>query len=143
MGEIHELFVLALALVWFAGATPDSRSEPFVFCKSCCGALEIVTLRLEAIRVNRSNTMKMCCFFCESISRESPQFALQIGEPSEFKRLDFPSNFAIISTPKVPATNLGVFDLRHFALLKQGCANLGRFGACCYMGLTEPYSLGI
>ena len=23
-GEIHELFVLALSLVWFAGATPDS-----------------------------------------------------------------------------------------------------------------------
>ena len=25
MGEIHELFVLALSLVWFAGATPDCR----------------------------------------------------------------------------------------------------------------------
>ena len=25
MGEIHELFVLALSLVWFAGATPDSQ----------------------------------------------------------------------------------------------------------------------
>ena len=24
MGEIHELFILALSLVWFAGATPDS-----------------------------------------------------------------------------------------------------------------------
>ena len=24
MGEIHELFVLALCLVWFAGATPES-----------------------------------------------------------------------------------------------------------------------
>ena len=23
MGEIHELFVLALSLVWFAGANPD------------------------------------------------------------------------------------------------------------------------
>ena len=23
MGEIHELFVLALSLVWFAGVTPD------------------------------------------------------------------------------------------------------------------------
>ena len=23
MAEIHELFVLALSLVWFAGATPD------------------------------------------------------------------------------------------------------------------------
>ena len=27
MGEIHELFVLALPLVWFAGATPDKRSS--------------------------------------------------------------------------------------------------------------------
>ena len=25
MGEIHELLVLALSLVWFAGATPDKR----------------------------------------------------------------------------------------------------------------------
>ena len=25
MGEIHELFVLALPLVWFAGATPDQK----------------------------------------------------------------------------------------------------------------------
>ena len=25
MGEIHELFVLALSLVWFAGATPDIK----------------------------------------------------------------------------------------------------------------------
>ena len=28
MGEIHELFVLALSLVWFAGTTPD-RSHLF------------------------------------------------------------------------------------------------------------------
>ena len=26
MGEIHELFVLALSLVWFAGTTPDHRA---------------------------------------------------------------------------------------------------------------------
>ena len=26
-GEIHELFVLALSLVWFAGATPDFPGE--------------------------------------------------------------------------------------------------------------------
>ena len=33
MGEIHELFVLALSLVWFAGATPNMwvfSIEPFV-----------------------------------------------------------------------------------------------------------------
>ena len=27
MGEIHELFVLALSLVWFAGATPELLTE--------------------------------------------------------------------------------------------------------------------
>ena len=27
MAEIHELFVLALSLVWFAGATPDTRGQ--------------------------------------------------------------------------------------------------------------------
>ena len=26
MGEIHELFVLALSLVWFAGATPQRNA---------------------------------------------------------------------------------------------------------------------
>ena len=29
MGEIHELFVLALSLVWFAGVTPDFQSTTF------------------------------------------------------------------------------------------------------------------
>ena len=29
MGEIHELFVLALSLVWFAAATPDSSDKPY------------------------------------------------------------------------------------------------------------------
>ena len=28
MGKIHELFVLALFLVWFAGAIPDIRVAP-------------------------------------------------------------------------------------------------------------------
>ena len=27
MGEIHEFFVLALSLVWFAGATPDEEDR--------------------------------------------------------------------------------------------------------------------
>ena len=31
MGEIHELFVLALSLVWFAGATPDKNASNFFF----------------------------------------------------------------------------------------------------------------
>ena len=31
MGEIHELLVLALSLVWFAGATPE-KNAPKKFC---------------------------------------------------------------------------------------------------------------
>ena len=31
MGEIHELFVLALSLVWFAGATPDKSMPKCLF----------------------------------------------------------------------------------------------------------------
>ena len=27
MGELHELFVLALSLVWFAGASPDESCQ--------------------------------------------------------------------------------------------------------------------
>ena len=30
MGEIHELFVLALSLVWFAGSTPDCNVGYFI-----------------------------------------------------------------------------------------------------------------
>ena len=29
MGEIHELFVLALSLVWFAGATPKKNHHSY------------------------------------------------------------------------------------------------------------------
>ena len=35
MGKIHELFVLALALVWFAGATPDPSIYGIVFVELC------------------------------------------------------------------------------------------------------------
>ena len=51
MGEIHELFVLALSLVWFAGATAE----------------KIANLRFEAIRENRSKFRKIVSIlFCES-----------------------------------------------------------------------------
>ena len=34
MGETHELFVLALSLVWFAGATPNSpKISQAHFCR--------------------------------------------------------------------------------------------------------------
>ena len=38
MGKIHELFVLALSLVWFAGATPETANEkpPSPSVKTLC-----------------------------------------------------------------------------------------------------------
>ena len=36
MGEIHELFGLALSLVWFAGATPDTRGVKFRGSRALC-----------------------------------------------------------------------------------------------------------
>ena len=30
MGEIHELFVVALSFLWFAGATPDKCEKEFI-----------------------------------------------------------------------------------------------------------------
>ena len=33
MGEIHELFVLALSLVWFAGATPETSKKSSLISK--------------------------------------------------------------------------------------------------------------
>ena len=43
MGEIHELFVLALSLVWFAGATPEQcffLSRPVIELTQEKGKLE-------------------------------------------------------------------------------------------------------
>ena len=37
MGEIHKLFVLALSLVWFAGATPDLGGSEASFLELCFG----------------------------------------------------------------------------------------------------------
>ena len=37
-GEIHQLFVLALSLVWFAGATPD----PLKMFPSLCSVVGII-----------------------------------------------------------------------------------------------------
>ena len=33
MGEIHELVVLALSLVWFAGATPENKKLRIKRCE--------------------------------------------------------------------------------------------------------------
>ena len=43
MGEIHELFVFVLSLVWFAGVTPDlysPKGPPGSFCKNPGGVVQ-------------------------------------------------------------------------------------------------------
>ena len=61
MGEIHKLFVLALSLVWFAGATPDKGAKKstqtfFVQCLS-------TTLRVMDVRAkNRGRLHKKLRF---------------------------------------------------------------------------------
>ena len=61
------------------------------------------------------------------------------SKPPEFKRRSSPArgykNLGVfvpiwLVLPRCEATNLGVFDLCHFALLKRGCANSDAFGAC-------------
>ena len=55
MGEIHELFVLALSLVWFAGATPERKRD----------LIQVHTLRLlTAWRRNRTGTEKWNRWHC-------------------------------------------------------------------------------
>ena len=49
MGEIHELFVLALSLVWFAGATPDKRWQ---FHTAVCVTAERCDLCAQCAVVN-------------------------------------------------------------------------------------------
>ena len=43
MGEIHELFVLALSLVWFAGATPG------IYCRLQSPILGLIQLLLASL----------------------------------------------------------------------------------------------
>ena len=45
MGEIHELFVLALSLVWFAGATPEVNLQ-----KQACFVASLLEIPIPRLR---------------------------------------------------------------------------------------------
>ena len=57
-------------------------SRTLSFCKSRFGALKFANQRLEAIRANCSNVMKIWVFL-RIDSRESPRFVLRIVGPSK------------------------------------------------------------
>ena len=52
MGEIHELFVLPLSLVWFAGATPEKNTLKIEFCRWDWGG-EFCNVSAEASRASK------------------------------------------------------------------------------------------
>ena len=54
VGEIHELFVLALSLVWFAGATPEVRRLKgcFFFMKNQSEGKEVGPWRSGGLEAN-------------------------------------------------------------------------------------------
>ena len=58
MGEIHELFVLALSLVWFAGATPEVMSILLIFLEVVLGwgSMGLVAPYRAILRYYRCNT---------------------------------------------------------------------------------------
>ena len=49
MGDIHELFVLALSLVWFAGATPERRDKDTTPARCHLGAAHTSVAALSAV----------------------------------------------------------------------------------------------
>ena len=72
MGEIHELFVLALSLVWFAGATPDANGGILSAGVAC-----VLTLG------NPKQHMK----------RQQPRKVLTLGNPKQHMKRQQPQNY--------------------------------------------------
>ena len=62
MGEIHELFVLPLSLVWFAGATPEKGRQQNGLKKTTRSQLTTSSEYYEARNdyTNDSETILLC-----------------------------------------------------------------------------------
>ena len=70
MGEIHELFVLAISLVWFAGATPDRGvSETFFPCLCACAGLLCLSQAFEGRASSRNVVANPPFQGCDDSSR--------------------------------------------------------------------------
>ena len=74
MGEIHELFVLALSLVWFAGATPDFSAvgAATVLSHKC----DIPSL-LKEDQMMRDNCLREHCVFVKCLVKCDLEFDLK------------------------------------------------------------------
>ena len=64
MGEIHELFVLALSLVWFAGATPDWRTVVAIFWLIFGNFLPIFGNGPNTVSKSTVSNTELSEFFC-------------------------------------------------------------------------------
>ena len=72
MGEIHELFVLALSLVWFAGATPDvSKKAPKQNREQKSSA---VSRNLLTVSTKKPRPSKSGCKKCQDTPDRDKQF---------------------------------------------------------------------
>ena len=88
MGEIHELFVLALSLVWFAGATPEIRE--LVHKNGVFSEFEVFSWRKpgEFTKMNDSHEAGGCWFLPEQHSelRKHPIFVNWVANRPFFVR---------------------------------------------------------
>ena len=62
MGEIHELFVLALSLVWFAGATPEFCSQGISGERVFSSFLSSFNTRFQALSLEKRFRQFRFCF---------------------------------------------------------------------------------
>ena len=73
MGEIHELFVLAFFLVWFAGATPESSKS----VKKCFDTFRQFSRRAKNVK-NRQKASKSFSTLFDNF-RAAPFFRPLLG----------------------------------------------------------------
>ena len=82
MGEIHELFVLALSFVWFSGATPERGT---ITLHSCCQVVRIGNAYHPT--TNDDFPYLICC---------DPELAIELALPLPFLFLQ--NGFRITAT---------------------------------------------
>ena len=81
MGEIHELFVSALSLVWFAGATPECGLTGFFFSILYQAALCLGNLQKKTIEVRQWHVpMQIAIQANMSLPKYAYRFKLALSE---------------------------------------------------------------
>ena len=79
MSEIHELFVLALSLVWFAGATPESSEAAAGLAPKHFSSLSDPAEKSNnhAFNAGTHRTKKVSVCVCLSMAHLAPSLASQ------------------------------------------------------------------